>query len=303
MLKSFTSLFSQDTSDEVSISIITLARGLLCSTCHSGRVLLMRAPVSYPHLRSCFLRKLLVPAMRGEGVFRNRTRSEVYCGVEEYHLWKEKEGRHLCRETARVQCCPWLYQPREELWSKACSLGESCIELNICLVNLAHGCPEKNMASTATALLYPRLRSHQTNDLGLKTVTDPEGMSAGSQLTACLTACQKVCSWRGIWAAHLHTHRKNHEHPQLKETLKNLCFPLIIRFAISLRTSMKQTKNLTLQSSETINLIAWHFRGVKIRKTHTEQMRVMVLTLLFVNLSERKCSSVLLTPWVFGTGV
>lgn len=145
--------------------------------------------------------------------------------------------------------------------------------------------------------------SHQRNYLGLKTVTDPEGMSAGSQLTACLTACQKVCSWRGIWAAHFHTHRKNHKHPQLKGTLKNLCFPLIIRFSISLCTSMKQTKNNIPSHQRPSISIAWHFRGVKIQKnTHwTDEMWYLLYFLL--TFQRRNCSSVLLTPWVFGTGV
>ena len=145
--------------------------------------------------------------------------------------------------------------------------------------------------------------SPQRNDLGLKTVTDPECMSAGGQLTACLTACQKVCSWRRIWAAHLHTYRKNDKHLQPKGTLKNLCFPLIIRFAISLCTSMKQKNPNTLSHQRPSILIACHFRGAKTQKNTHRTDEIWYLLYFLLLFQRRKCSSVLLIPWVSCTGV
>lgn len=150
-------------------------------------------------------------------------------------------------------------------------------------------------------LLCPILNwgSPQRNDLSLRTVTDPECMSAGHQITACLTACQKVCSWRRIWAAHLHTYRKNDKHPQPKGTLKNLCFPLIIRFAISLCTSVKQTKNNTLNHQRPSILIACHFRGAKIQKKTHRTDEIWYLLYFLLTFQRRKCSSCVVNPLSF----
>lgn len=122
------------------------------------RVLLMRAPVSYPSSSFLLSQKTSsANCARGRSV-RDRTRSEVYCGVEEYHLWKEKEGRGLCRETARVQCCPDCISPGRSSGAKLAHWESLTIELNICLAEFGSWLPLRRTWPQLPLLLYPRLR-------------------------------------------------------------------------------------------------------------------------------------------------